>query len=78
MSQQMHEAASMGKEPENEKEGSPLPPLPKERDAKQPAITSYFMKTPVKQAIEIAEKDKLKPGPNEQKGKEKVKVVTLK
>lgn len=40
--------ASLGEGPDSEGEESSLPPLPSKRDAKQPAITSFFMKSPVK------------------------------
>lgn len=39
-------------------EGSPLPPISKERDEKQPAITSFFLRTPIKKVHESAEPTK--------------------
>lgn len=41
-------------------------------------MTSFFVKALVKQRTKIAEIEKRKLGPNEQKGKEKVTVLTLK
>lgn len=41
-------SAQVADSEEEDTEGSPLPPLQTERDAKQPAITSFFLRTPVR------------------------------
>lgn len=51
---------------DTDRERSPLPPLPKDVDDKQPAITSFFTKSPTKQP---EERDSLQSVPKE--GKEK-------
>lgn len=58
----------MGEEPESEQEGSPLPTLPKKRDARQSAIMSFFLKTPAKKGHEVTKtsRGKSKLGRKEQ------------
>lgn len=67
--------ASLGGRLNNEREKSSLPLLPIERDAKQPAITLFFMKSLVKKGTK---KDTVTPEPKEPKGKEKVTDVIAK
>lgn len=70
-----YKVASLGEGPESESEESPFPLLPSEGDVKQPAITSLFMKSPMKKETK---KDLKKQGPKELKEKKKVTDETTK
>lgn len=67
--------SNFGGRTSSKREESLVPPLPTERDVKQPAITSFFMKSQVKKETK---KDTRKPRPKEQGGKKKVTDMTAK
>lgn len=49
--------AIFGEGPDSEREEFPLPPLLSERDVKKPGITSFFMKSLVKNRTKKTHKD---------------------